>query len=118
MATGTNCFFRRFVANAADKYVLPGFCVFLQNEVRVIRNLAHLHDKAEDICVIVQHDTTAYIRIKLPRRVSHDAPREITFNLSKEFVMENDTGITLVLLSVHLCQEVTNRFGGSSIEAV
>ena len=118
MTTGTNCFFRRFVANAAYKYVLPGFCVFFQNEIWVIRNLAHLHDKAEDVCVVVQHDTTAYIRIKLPRRVGHNALGEITFNLSKEFVMENNPVITLILFLVHLGGEVTNRFGGSSIEDV
>lgn len=61
-----------FVADTADENILSALCVLLQNQVRVVGHLSHLHDKTEDVGVVVQHDTSAHIGIKLPCRVGHD----------------------------------------------
>ncbi len=50
----------------------------------------YLHDKAEDVGIIVKHDAGTDIGFELSRGVGHDAGREISFNLAEKFVMDDD----------------------------
>ena len=52
-AARANCLFCGLVANAAYKYILATFGMLFQNQIRVVCNLAHLHDEAKNVCIIV-----------------------------------------------------------------
>ena len=52
--------------------------------------LTHLHDEAKNVRVIVQHDTTTHVGIKLPGGVGHDAGREVSLNLAEELIVNDD----------------------------
>ncbi len=57
-AAGPDCLFGRFITDVANQDILTAFCMPLEQEIGMIRNLAHLHNQTEDICVIVKHDAT------------------------------------------------------------
>lgn len=73
VATRADRLFGGFVADAANQHVLAAFGVFLEYQVRVVGDLAHLHDKTEDVGVVVQHHAAADVRVELPMSVRHDA---------------------------------------------
>ena len=75
------------VADTADEGVLSAFTMFLQYQIRMVCNLTHLHDETEYIGIIIQHYTTAHIRVELPGRISHDTLREVPFDFTKEFIV-------------------------------
>ena len=54
----------------------------------MVRNLPHLHNQAEDVCIIVEHHTLTDIGVELPLGIGHDTLREITFNLAKKLVVD------------------------------
>lgn len=72
-ALGSNCIFGWFVTNTTHCNVEPWLRVFLQDKIWMVCDLAHLHDQAEDVGIVVQHDTTADICIKLSGGIGHDA---------------------------------------------
>lgn len=86
-AAGPHCLFGRFITDVADQDILTAFCMPFEQQIGMICDLAHLHDQTEDIGVIVEHDTTRDIGIKLASCVRHDARGEITFDFPEEFVM-------------------------------
>ena len=90
-AARTDSFLGRLIADATDKDVLPTFSVFLQDQIRMVGNLPHLHDESENICIIIQHYATAHVSIELSARIGHDTLREIAFNLPEEFIAQNNT---------------------------
>ena len=51
---------------------------------------SYLHDKAEDVGIIIKHNAGTDISFELPRGVGHDAGREISFNLAEKLVMDDD----------------------------
>lgn len=52
--------------------------------------MTHLHDEAKNVRVVVEHDTTTHVRIKLPGSVGHDAGRKVPLNLAEELIVNND----------------------------
>lgn len=57
----------------------------------MIRYLAHLHNQAENVGVIVKHNTTTDISVKLPSGIGHDARRKVALNLAEELIVQNDS---------------------------
>lgn len=91
VAPRSDRFLRGLIADTADKYVLTTFGMFLQDQVRVICHLAHLHNETENVGVVVQHDTSTNICIELPSGVRHDAGGKVTLDLAEEFIMDGNT---------------------------
>lgn len=89
--TRPNGFFGGFVANATHKNILSTLRMLLQNQIRVVGDLAHLHDETEDVGVVVQHDTAAHVGIELSSGAGHDALGKISLDLAKEFVVQDHT---------------------------
>lgn len=120
----SNRILRRLITYAADQNIESGLHMFLQNEIRVIGYLPHLHDQTENVGVIIEHDTSANVGVKLTRGVGHDTTREIMFDLAEEFIMDSDTGEVnseLAFMTMRrgcLSWLKAYRFGGSSIEDV
>lgn len=56
----------------------------------MVCNLPHLHDKTEDVRVVIEHYAPRNICIELTRAIRHDASREVTLNFPKELIMDND----------------------------
>lgn len=90
LATRTDCFFGRLVTDVAHQHILPALCTLLCDQIRVIGNLPHLHDEAEDVGVVVKHDTSSDVSVKLARCRTHDAVRKILFLVAKEFVVNHN----------------------------
>jgi len=55
----------------------------------VIGHLPHLHDQTKDVCIVVQHDTLTDIGIELSSRIGHNAAREIMFDLTEKFIVDD-----------------------------
>lgn len=89
VTTRPDRFLGRLITDIAHQNILAILGVLLQNEIRMVRHLTHLHDKSKNIGVVIEHHTPAHVSIKLPSRVRHDASREVTFNVSKKLVMQN-----------------------------
>lgn len=87
----SNGFFGGLVANATYENILSTLRMLLQNQIRMVGDLTHLHDETENVGVVVQHDAAAHVSIELPSGVGHDALGEISFDLAKEFVVQDDT---------------------------
>lgn len=79
------------ITDAAHSDVEPRLRLFLQNEIGMVRNLAHLHDQSEDVGIVVQHDTVAHVGIEFSGRVRHDTTGEILFDLAEKFIVQRDT---------------------------
>ena len=65
--------------------------MFLEDKIRVIGYLPHLHDQTENVGVVIEHNTSADVGVELARRVGHDTAGEIMFDLAEELVMDGDT---------------------------
>jgi hypothetical protein len=87
---GTLCW---FVTDTANKHVLTTLGMFLQDQIRVIGYLSHLHNQPKDVGVVIEHNTTTNVGVKLPGGVCHDAGREVAFNLTKELVMNDHPAV-------------------------
>ena len=61
--------FGGFITDAADEDVLASLGVLFEDEVGMIGDLTHLHDKTENVGVIVQHHTPTDVGIELACRV-------------------------------------------------
>ena len=116
----SDCFLSRFIANTANENILAILRMLLQDQVRMISNLTHLHDETEDVSIVVQHDTSAHISIELSSGVGHYALGKVAFNLAEKFVMQDNTilFINQPLIRDMLVGAGTDRLGGSSIAAV
>jgi hypothetical protein len=86
-ATRSDGFFGWLVADVTHKHILAAFCTLFEEKVWVVGNLAHLHDQAKDICIVVEHDSTRHISVKGTSSICHDAGREITLDLAEELVV-------------------------------
>lgn len=93
VTTRPNCVFCGLITDSTYDDVEPGLQMLFENEIRVVRYLAHLHNQTEDICVVVQHDTLTNVGIKFSRGIGHNAPREVIFVLAKELVVQGDPEI-------------------------
>ena len=51
--------------------------------------MTHLHDEAKNVRVVVEHDTTTHVRIKLPGGVGHDAGRKVSLDLAEELIVND-----------------------------
>ena len=51
--------------------------------------MTHLHDEAENVRVVVEHDTTTHVGIKLTGGVGHDAGRKVSFDLAEELIVND-----------------------------
>lgn len=85
-----NRILRRLITNAADQDIKSGLHVFLQDEIRVVGYLSHLHNQSENVGIVVEHHTSANVGVELARRVGHDTAGEIMFDLAEELVMDGD----------------------------
>lgn len=79
----------RLVTNAADQDILTTFRTLLQDQVRMICDLTHLHDQTEDVGVIIEYDSLSHVCIELAIGICHDARRKVAFDLPEEFVMDD-----------------------------
>lgn len=91
MTAGPNGILCGLVTDATNENIEARLHMFLQDKVWVVRHLSHLHDETENIGIIVQHDTSTDVGVKLPTRVGHDTAGEIMFDLAKEFIVYGDT---------------------------
>jgi len=49
----SNRFLGGFVADVANQNILPNLGVPLEEQIGVVRDLAHLHDETEDVGIVV-----------------------------------------------------------------
>jgi hypothetical protein len=75
------------ITDAADENILTTFAILLQDQVRMICNLSHLHNKTENVGVVVEQDTLCYVRLELAGTVVHDTASEVILFLSKELTI-------------------------------
>ena len=52
--------------------------------------MTHLHDEAKNVRVVVEHDTTTNVGVKLPGGIGHDAGRKVSLDLAEEFIVNDD----------------------------
>lgn len=89
LTSRSDCFLGGFVADITNQNILADLGVPLEEQIRVIRNLTHLHNEAKDIGIVVQHDTARHIGIKGTGGITHDARRKVSLNLAKEFLVND-----------------------------
>lgn len=119
MTARPDCFFCWFITDATDEDILTSLSMFLEDQIRMIRNLAHLHDETENVGIIIEHNTPAHICVELPGGVGHDATREVSFNLPEKFIMDDHTKQVSYRLRQGTSKWTrTYRLGGSSIDDV
>ena len=90
MAARANWFFGSFVADAADQDILSTFRMLFENQIRMVGNLAHLHDETEDIGIVVKHNSRTNVGVEFAGGVGHDARRKVPLDLAEEFIVNDD----------------------------
>ena len=56
-------------------------------ELTRTRTLTHLHDKAKYVCIVIEHNPSTDVCIKLACGVRHYTGGEVPFDLTEKFVM-------------------------------
>ena len=73
MAAGrSDGIFSNVVADGADEDILTALGVLLGDHVRMVSHLAHLHDQAEDVGVVIEHHSLGNIGVEGTVSVGHD----------------------------------------------
>jgi hypothetical protein len=83
-------FFGSLVADAADNNVLTTFAVLLQNEIRMVRYLAHLHNETEDVRIVIEKDALSDVRLEFPSAIIHNTASKIVFFLAEKLAINVD----------------------------
>jgi hypothetical protein len=66
MATArSNRILSRLITNAADQDIESRLHMFLEDKIRVIGYLPHLHDQTENVGVVIEHNTSADVGVEL-----------------------------------------------------
>ena len=80
----------RIITDTAVQDILATFTVLLQNQIRMICHLAHLHDKTEDIGIVVEENTLSNVCLELPGTAVHNAASEVILFLAEELTVNID----------------------------
>jgi hypothetical protein len=78
------------ITDTADQDILTAFAILLQDQIGMVSDLTHLHDKTEDVGIIVEKDTLSDIGLELAGTTVHDAACEIILLLTKELSINVD----------------------------
>jgi hypothetical protein len=78
------------VTDTADENILTTLTILLQDEIRVIRNLTHLHNETEDIGIVVEKNTLSDIGLKLSSTAVHNTTSKVILFLTKELTIDVD----------------------------
>jgi hypothetical protein len=89
-ASRADSLFGNLVADTTDEDILTPLGLLLQNQIGMIGNLSHLHNKTEDVGIIVEKDTLSNIGVELAIAVVHDTTSEIVFFLAEELTVDID----------------------------
>ena len=91
MTTGrSNSLLCSLIADAADEDILTTFAILLQDQIRMICDLAHLHNETKNICIVVQDNTLSNVGFELTGTAVHNATSEVILFLPKELTINVD----------------------------
>lgn len=69
------------------QHILALSCILFQDQVRVIRNLSHLHNKTEDVGIVVEQDTLSDVGVEVALAVGHDTVGKVVLCFTKELAV-------------------------------
>jgi hypothetical protein len=81
---------RSLVTDAADENILTTLAILLQYEIRMICDLAHLHNETEDVGIVVEKNALRDIGLKLSSTTVHNTTSKVVLFLAKELTIDVD----------------------------
>lgn len=90
LARRSDSLLSRIITDTAIQDILATLTVLLQNQIGMICDLTHLHDKTEDVGIVVEENTLSNICLELSGTAVHDAASEVILFLAKELTVNID----------------------------
>jgi hypothetical protein len=89
-ARRSDSFLCRIITDTAVQYILAALTVLLQDQIGMICDLTHLHDKTKDVGIVVEKNTLSNVCLELSSTAVHDTASKVILFLAEELTINID----------------------------